>query len=54
MAAGFREESQPLPFFYVSLDKILHLGIKDKHIYFALRSIFRIFAAKTKQKRCNH
>ena len=31
--------------FWATLDKLLHLGKKNKFIYFVLRSIFRNFAA---------
>ena len=32
--------------FFVTLDKLLHLGIKNEWIHFVLLSFFRNFAAK--------
>ena len=32
------------PRFYVTLDNLLHLGIKNKQVYFVLSSILRNFA----------
>jgi len=34
--------------FFVTFHKLLHLGIKNKHVYFVLHSIFRNFAPKAR------